>query len=665
MDFENSLWVEKYRPKELKDLILTDNYREKFEEYLEKKEVPHLLFVGLPGSGKAQPLYSKIKIPNGWTTMGDIKLGDKICTPDGKISNVIGLFPQGKKNIYRIHFKDGRSSDCCEDHLWKVYNKGWKLKWKILPTKEIQKSLNYKTNKLYIPLLKNEEFSYKRSDLLIDPYILGVMLGDGYIKRLRLTSIDDEIIKNVNKNLNENYYLKKGQSFSYRISMKSHKGNLSRKGNILNYYKKSFIDLNLFDKLSHNKFIPEIYKKSSYIDRLELIRGLMDTDGTSDLNTRSISYSTSSKLLAKDFQYLIRSIGGLCSISTKKTHYVKNGNIIKGLLSYRCNIRYQNPEILFKLQRKKNSRKQKIILKNRIIKIEYVGKEECQCILIDHPDHLYITDDFVVTHNSTLARILCSKKGILSNPKSNLLIVNGSSKKCRSITYTDEVIEPFLRHPPLGDKLKIVFIDEADKLSQDNYDSLRGPMEKYVKQSRFIWTGNYISKIPSAIQSRFQIFKFEQISIEYVFKYCKSILENENVKYNVDDLSYIIKALYPDVRKIVNDLEQCTSKGKLVFDADIIKTKEKKVINVIIEIVNSIKAKNTNRINKLITEILDLLNESDLDFGEIYSKLFYTKSVPVPAKIVINKYTNSHKDCLVPSMHFMAMVFEVCRVLSK
>lgn len=265
---------------------------------------------------------------------------------------------------------------------------------------------------------------------------------------------------------------------------------------------------------------------------------------------------------------------------------------------------------------------------------------------------------------STLARILSSKNGILNSPKSNLLIANGSSKKCKSITYTDEVIEPFLRHPPHGDKLKIVFIDEADKLTQDSYDALRGPMEKYVKQSRFIWTGNYISKIPGPIQSRFQVFKFQQISIDYVFQYCRNILDSEKVKYSENDLTYIVKGLYPDVRKIVNSLEQSTVNGELIFNANILKTKEKEIIKLVVEIIDSINNKQNNRINKLITGMLDLLNESDLDFGEIYQTLFYTKSIPVPAKIVINKYTNNHGNCLVPSMHFMSMIFEVIKCLN-
>ena len=105
---------------------------------------------------------------------------------------------------------------------------------------------------------------------------------------------------------------------------------------------------------------------------------------------------------------------------------------------------------------------------------------------------------------TTLALVLCSKNGVLFNRRDNLLMANGSSKKSRSIAFVDSVVEPFLKHPPAGDKIKIVFMDEADNITSDAYDSWRGIIEKYHKAyARFIWTCNYVSKIPDPVQSRF------------------------------------------------------------------------------------------------------------------------------------------------------------------
>ena len=73
------------------------------------------------GGGKAQPLYSKIKIPGGWTTMGDIKVGDIVSTPDGGTAPVIGVFPQGVKDIYEVKLNGGAKTRCCLEHLWVIY----------------------------------------------------------------------------------------------------------------------------------------------------------------------------------------------------------------------------------------------------------------------------------------------------------------------------------------------------------------------------------------------------------------------------------------------------------------------------------------------------------------------------------------------------------------
>ncbi len=145
---------------------------------------------------------------------------------------------------------------------------------------------------------------------------------------------------------------------------------------------------------------------------------------------------------------------------------------------------------------------------------------------------------------TTLALILCSKQGLLFNKRDNLLMGNGSSKKERSSTFVDQVVEPFLKHPPAGDKYKVVFMDEADNITGDAYDSWRGIIEKYHKAyGRFIWTGNYISRIPDPVQSRFTPYVFQQTPKDYVFEYSQSVLKNEEIEYNEKDIKFVINKL--------------------------------------------------------------------------------------------------------------------------
>lgn len=268
---------------------------------------------------------------------------------------------------------------------------------------------------------------------------------------------------------------------------------------------------------------------------------------------------------------------------------------------------------------------------------------------------------------TTIARILASKRGVLNHPSDNLLEMNGSSKESRGINFVDSVIEPFLKIPPAGrDTFKIVFIDEADFLTDASFKSLRGIIESAHEQNRFIFTCNYLSKIPDPVQSRFQTYIFKQMPIDFVVEYYKKILNAENIKYNEEDIRFVIDGVYPDVRKGVQILQQNSHSGTLKINKNLSLTNEKSIVGSVIEIVNHIKNDEASKINKSVNDILTIVsNEYDLDFRSIYSSLFYRNEVPVNVKIIVNKYTNSHGDCLIPSMHFMAMIFEVIKSLQE
>lgn len=197
-----------------------------------------------------------------------------------------------------------------------------------------------------------------------------------------------------------------------------------------------------------------------------------------------------------------------------------------------------------------------------------------------------------------------------------------------------------------------------------SFHSLRNPTERFSKTNRFILTCNYVSKLPPALQSRFQFYEFKQMSIEYVTQHCKGILDKENVKFEDKDLKYIITNLYPDIRRIVNALQRCSVTGKLKVNQDVVLTTEKLIITLTIEIVSSIKNGESKKVGPKVNEILKLINEKDVEYRSMYSSLFYTKEIPPPAKIIINRYTNEHGNCLVPSIHFMAMVFDIITCLN-
>jgi hypothetical protein len=278
--------------------------------------------------------------------------------------------------------------------------------------------------------------------------------------------------------------------------------------------------------------------------------------------------------------------------------------------------------------------------------------------------HEYVTPNGLIHHNTTLARVICSKYGVLQNPNDNLLMVNGSAKKSRGIGFVDEVIEPFLRHPPSRDNFRIVFIDESDKLTNDGYDSLRAIIEKYhAAYGRFIFTCNYVSKIPDAVQSRFSHYAFSQIPKDYLMDYAKRILDSEKIIYEEKTVGLIINNLYPDVRKIVNTLQRNALNGKLDVTEESITTNEKKVMALILQVISCLEKVEDSKIGGIINLIIEILAKQELEYRNIYTDLFFMDKIPTPAKIIINRYSNTHQNCLVPHMHFIAMVFEIIKTL--
>lgn len=366
------------------------------------------------GVGKGQPAYSKIKTPTGWNTMGEMKLGMMVSTPDGGEAAVIGIFPQGKKQVYRVTFEDGRSTVCDDSHLWKVHYIQWKDRWRVLDLKTIRIHMDVNPTyreRLYVPLVTSE--NSQDVDLPIDPYVLGVLLGDGTLgpNKVMLSNPDQFILDEVSKLLPDELELTHRGKIEYSIVKKTRNDG----GKSHEYIDKLRL-LGLDGTRSDTKFIPEIYMNGSNNQKLSLLQGLMDTDGytnaprinrngtSNEKGIGSIEFCTTSEVMAKQVQELIWSLGGICKLKDKIPYFTYKGEKRQGKLAYILHPRMKNPSCLFRLPRKKNNLigeyQHSENLKLRIKSIIHIGEEETQCILIDHPEHLYVTDDYIVTHNT-------------------------------------------------------------------------------------------------------------------------------------------------------------------------------------------------------------------------------------------------------------------------
>jgi hypothetical protein len=364
----------------------------------------NMMFVDGPaGSAKAQPLSEPIPTPTGWKTMGDIKIGDEVFSADGTPTKVLGVFPQGKKTIFKIEFSDGTSTRCCGDHLWNTSSYNDRNRWtskrsngkrikisKLEPifktntTNEIRLSLyhNGRINHM-IPIISSP-IVYKQSNLPIDPYVMGLLLGDGCFRTtpIRISSGDQEIVDFLTEKYQDNF--KHLKQYDYRIK------------NLTNHIQ----DMGLYELYSHEKFIPSIYKISSVDDRISILQGLLDSDGSAT-KKGSVTYSITSKQLALDVIEIVNSLGGIA-------HMTERLGILNGVehkIYYNLYINLPKEIIPFKLTRKLNRYvpNVKYSPKRYIKDIIEIGEEECQCILIDKDDHLYLTKNYIVTHNTYIS----------------------------------------------------------------------------------------------------------------------------------------------------------------------------------------------------------------------------------------------------------------------
>lgn len=372
----------------------------------------NLIFVcGAATSGKAQPYDAKVLTPNGFVEMGSLKVGDTITGSDGKPQKVLKIFEQGVRNICQIDFADGGWVECDYNHLWGITATFTKKKKQemVVDTRTLIGMMNARdggygcVRNIYMPLVGAVEYNQTNDNLPISPYVLGIIIGDGCTRtktsKPRISTPDIEIIDKI---ISLGYEMRQLPSDAMEWQFEDR--------NIIEKLK----ELGLWDCLSYDKFIPKQYLTSSIESRMELLRGLMDTDGSASGHS-SAEFSTSSVRLANDVRELVFSLGGYCNTISRIPKYTYNGELRNGHLSHRLYVSFQNQSEIFHIRKKKDrcktQRNPNYLNGRRVEKISDAGKKQCRCILVSNPDHLYVTDDFIVTHN-TYAMYLKSLYGI-------------------------------------------------------------------------------------------------------------------------------------------------------------------------------------------------------------------------------------------------------------
>lgn len=363
------------------------------------------------GVGKAAPNYTRIPTPDGWKSVGEIKVGDLLFDRFGNPTKVLAVYPQKeKKQVYKVYFKSGRVAECCKEHLWSYYNSKSRYPNKLFTStlqELIDNPLGLQDSKgayrFSIPIC--EPVQYSQKELSIDPYVLGLILGDGSFryqnnnKTFNYSSNDEELVRAICLRMNyKKYKHHKGTySWNFESDYNTHKNVWVE--DIL----KDFPEL--WNLKSENKFIPNIYLLGSIEQRFDLLAGLLDTDGSIDSKGR-ISFTTISSKLKDDVIELCESLGMTCSFLIDK----RNDKYTIG----ECyNLHIQAPKAvkakLFKLKRKldiaiaytNNGKREERRDRDSIIKIESTGEfVDMTCFYVDNDEHLFLMNNYICTHNT-------------------------------------------------------------------------------------------------------------------------------------------------------------------------------------------------------------------------------------------------------------------------
>lgn len=382
------------------------------QDYFVRTNVDVAIYGGVLAAGKASPLSSPILTPNGWVRNGDLKVGDDICTPFNGVQKVEKLFPQGIKKIYKMYLLDGRVTESTDEHLWtfrtnkqrEKYVSSDRLKktrWTLTETTaQLMKRLQ-RGERLYLPT--NDPIEFEHKDLPVDPYVLGVLIGDGCMTPSQwkdnrncifISNNEEDVINRVASNLNYTRIVECDKNYTKGIYC----------DNALNIHR--YLKDTGLCTYSYNKFIPQEYLFASIEQRRALLAGLFDTDGC--VNDGSFQFTTTSERLRDDVLHLVRSLGYNATWTKDKRAYKYTSGVCYDVViqtsdeifySEKHKVRYT--EYLTR----KGKKFRRANCHNRIVKIEYDRMEEAQCLYINDRDHLYMIDDFVVTHN-TFASIL-------------------------------------------------------------------------------------------------------------------------------------------------------------------------------------------------------------------------------------------------------------------
>jgi replicative DNA helicase len=366
--------------------------------FLERAD--RFILTGEEGLGKALALDTPVPTPRGWTTMGELEVGDEVFSPDGSIALVVAATEaMSDRPCYRVTFSDGAEVVADANHLWATQDYGAREKQrpaKVRTTEQIAKSVTAgNLGRINHSIEVVAPLAYRSNDLLLDPYVLGAWLGDGSSKAASIVTHDDDV--EIISRIAETWPVRKLKA-EYAWGIGDGRGKGAR-GTAT--FAGCLRALGVFG----DKHIPEPYLRASVDQRLALLQGLMDTDGTVSERKRggvTCEFSVTSERLATDVLDLLLGLG--VKVSMKSGPAVLDSRVVG--MRYRLAFATDLP--VFHLERKARRLQPLRTLRAKrryIVAVTPVESVPVRCIQVGREDGMFVVGrECIATHNSHLLR---------------------------------------------------------------------------------------------------------------------------------------------------------------------------------------------------------------------------------------------------------------------
>jgi len=360
-----------------------------------------VILAARPSMGKAQPLDAPVLTPTGYVPMGEIRAGSSVIGADGKPHRVIAVFPQGVKTVFRVRLDDGATVECCDEHLWYTTARAESAhaarEGSVKTLAEIRRTLHVAgaAGRLNhrLPIVAPVELAPRADPLFFSPYLLGLLLADHSLRALSERPGDGEA---------------GAEAEGIAVSVDGVVARIATPARRFSATRLALEHYGLSGLRRSENFIPDDYLRGTPAERLDLLRGLLDADGEVVDDDRAVDFTTSSRQLADGLVWLVRSLGG---VSREEKALPDRDGATTAV--FRVRIWFPNgivPITSRKHLERWSARPDRF--QGRFIEsVEPIGSKPCQCILIDSDDHLYVTSDFVLTHNTALCLNMATHVG--------------------------------------------------------------------------------------------------------------------------------------------------------------------------------------------------------------------------------------------------------------